>query len=206
MSDSGNSGEKGKFEGPFFNMSKPYLDFIGTGKIFSLVYYVMAAINLLLPIGLIVQIVRQIINFSKYYEKLPAKYIIALILSWLVVTFACWIGFQLWWNRRTIVSNVSSSEFIATPIFSEIFKTFGEWLGTLIAIIGAGVGLIATILGAGSIFRELGLGFLSSYGAMVIVIGPVIGFFIIILTRFLAEQLRIFAAIANNTKEIATKR
>jgi hypothetical protein len=41
------------------------------------------------------------------------------------------------------------------------------------------------------------------YGAATVIIGPVIGFFVIIIFHFLAEQLRILAALANNTKEIA---
>jgi hypothetical protein len=41
------------------------------------------------------------------------------------------------------------------------------------------------------------------FGAAVIIIGPVIGFFILIIFRFFAELLRIFAALADNTKEIA---
>jgi hypothetical protein len=40
------SGSKGKLsqmtENPFFNFSKPYLEFISRGKVFSLVYIVMA--------------------------------------------------------------------------------------------------------------------------------------------------------------------
>jgi hypothetical protein len=187
--------------GPFFTFAKPYLDFIGKGKIFGLVYFVMAAVNLLLPFAIIFMAAD-----SGLFKSGEAKIIFAFIFSWLVIVFACWIGFQLWWDRRTKVAAVADSEFIATPIFSELFQTFGEWLGTLIGIIGAGVGLIATIfLGGGEaryFFMQMGMGFLS-FGAAVIFIGPVIGFFIIIIFRFLAEQLRIFAALANNTKEIA---
>ncbi|MDR1250796.1 MAG: hypothetical protein LBK62_01385 [Treponema sp.] len=197
----GGSDVKKRFEQalktPFFTFSKPYLEYIGKGKIFNLLYVVMAVISLLLPLAIIFMAVNS--GFFRY----GAKYAAAFVFAWLVIAFACWIGFQLWWDRRTKVAAAADSEFIATPIFSRILQTFGEWLGTLIGIIGAGAGLVATIfLGRESyyLFRSMGLGFMN-FGAAVIIIGPIIGFFII--TRFIAEQLRLFAALANNTKEIA---
>jgi hypothetical protein len=194
---------KKKFEqlekSPFFTFSKPYLDYIGKGKIFSLVYIVMAVISLLLPFVIIFVAIKS--GLFRYGGTFTA----AFIFSWLVITFACWIGFQLWWGRRTKVTNIAASEFIATPIFSEVLQTFGEWLGTLIGIIGAGVGLIALIFlgeNANYLFSAIGMGFMR-FGGVVIIVGPIIGFFIIIISRFLAEQLRMLAALANNTKEIA---
>jgi len=203
MSDLETGGGIGKLEqktnNQFFNFSKPYLDFIGKGKIFSLVYIVMAVINLILPFVILYMVID-----SGLFE-FGAKYVFAFIFSWLVIVFACWIGFQIWWHRRTKVTIISSSEFVATPIFSEILQTFGEWLGTFIGIVGAGVGLIANIALGGSasyLFSAIGMNFMSM-GAVIIVIGPIIGFFIIIIFRYIAEQLKILAALANNTKEIA---
>ncbi|MDR1178971.1 MAG: hypothetical protein LBK44_00570 [Spirochaetales bacterium] len=185
---------------PFFVFSKPYLNFIEKGKMFGFFYLVMAVVSLLLPIVVIVMVVK-----SGFFEYGGAKFVIAFIFCWLVIVFACWIGFQIWWDRKSRIKNVEASEFIATPIFAEILQTLGEWAGTLIGIIGAGVGLIATIVlgeAADSLFGAIGLEFMS-FGAVVVIIGPVIGFFFIIVSRFIAEQVRIFAALANNTKEIA---
>jgi hypothetical protein len=187
-------------EKPFFSFSKPYLDFIDKSKIYSLIYFVMAAINLVIPFIVLYRVIDT--GFFKYVE---AKYIFAFVLSWIVIVFACWIGFQLWWNRRGKVVEIGTSEFSATLIFSEILQTSGEWIGTLTGIIGAGVGLIAVIfLGSdiNDLFRMIGMGRLA-LGPAVIVVGPIIGFSIIILFRFLAEQLRLFASLVNNTKEIA---
>ncbi|MDR2019251.1 MAG: hypothetical protein LBQ14_00620 [Treponema sp.] len=183
----------------FFTFAKPYLDFIGRGKMFNLVYVIMAVVNLLLPFAVIFKAADA--GIFRY----GGRFTVAFILSWLVIVFACWIGFQLWWDRRLQVAHVESAEFTATPLVSEIFQTFGEWIGTLIGILGAGVGLIAVItIGDESsyLFEAMGLDFMSS-GALVIIAGPVIGFFIIIISRFLAEQLRVLAALVNNTKEIA---
>jgi tetrahydromethanopterin S-methyltransferase subunit G len=205
MSDSetqnggGESGFSQITKGPAFNFSKPYLDFIGKEKIFSIVYYVMAVLNVLIPIVIIIGAI------SNHLFSGPAKFAIAFLLSWIVISFTCLIGFQLWWDRRKKVETLAACEFAATHSFSEITQTFGEWIGTFVGIIGAGVGLIATvILGEESryLFSMIGMEFLSM-GALVIVMGPVMGFFIIVISRFLAEQLRIFAALANNTRDIA---
>ena len=185
---------------PFFNFAKPYFDFIGKGKIFSLVYIFMAFINLLIPLAVIYAVIEW--GYLKYGGT---RAIVAFIFTLLVIIFACWIGFQLWWYRKSSVKNIEKADFIATPIISEIIQTFGEWLGTLIGIIGAGVGIIALIFlgeSAGDLFAELGIQYLD-FAPLVIIIGPVLGFFIIVIFRFLAEQIRIFAAIANNTREIA---
>jgi len=198
----GNEGKK-KFEklaeGPFFTLFKPYLEFIGKEKLFGLVYIVMAVINLILPFVILYKVI------DSGFFKFGAKYVFAFVFTWLVIVFACWISFQLWLDRRKRVSNSGSSEFIAIPIFSDMLQTFGEWLGTLIGIIGAGGGLIAFIFLGNDLnylFNAIGMGFLR-FGAAVIIIGPIIGFFIIIIFRFFAELLRIMAALANNTKEIA---
>ena len=203
MSDIENK-EKGKLDkldgNPFFSLFTPYFDFIGKGKIFNLVYFLLAVINLFIPFFVIYQIINM-----RFFQYAEAKHIFAFIFAWLVVCFACWVGFQLWWNRRKRVTVIGKSEFIAIPLLSDIVQTFGEWLGTLIAIIGAGAGLFTTIfLGneADVIFSYMGLDFLS-YGIMNIIMGPIIGFFIVIIFRFFAELMRVVAALANNTKDIA---
>ena len=188
-------------ENPFFTFSKPYLDFIGKGTMFYLIYIVMAVVNLLLPFIILFMIIDAgLFGFG-------AKFVFAIIFSWIVIVFACWIGFQLWWDRKSKINLVKSDEFVVTPIVSDIVQTFGEWIGTLIAIIGAGVGLIAFIfLGneMSDFFRYIpGIGFLGS-GPAIILIGPVTGLFIIILFRFLAEQMRMLVALVNNTKDIAS--
>jgi hypothetical protein len=202
-SETGGNDKKKKFEkmaqSSFFTFSRPYLEFIGKGKLFSFVYIVMAVINPIIPFVILYKVI------DSGFFSLGAKFVFAFILAWFVIVFACWIGFQLWWDRRKKIVNVESSEFFTTMIFSEMLQTFGEWLGTLIGIIGAGGGLLASFfLGndVNYIFQLIGLDFLR-FGVLIVIIGPVIGFFVIIISRFFAEQLRLWAALANNTKEIA---
>jgi len=70
--------------GPFFRFSKPYLDFLGKEKIFSIVYYAMAVLNLLIPIVIIITVLA-----SNIFRYMPAKFTVAFIFSWIVVAFAC---------------------------------------------------------------------------------------------------------------------
>ncbi|MDR0473785.1 MAG: hypothetical protein LBH43_08985 [Treponema sp.] len=186
---------------PFFTFSKPYLDFIGKGTMYNLVYIVMAVINLILPFAVIFMAAEKGVFNFKY---VPVKLIIAFIFLWLFVAFACWIGFQLWWDRKSQVKTLQDAEFVATPIVADIFRTFGEWLGTLMAIIGVGGGLTALIFRSDYEMRYM-MGFIPGLnsGALAIVAGPVAGFFTIIFFRFLAELLKIAVALANNIKEIA---
>ena len=184
---------------PFFSWAKPYFDFIGKGKIYSLVYIIMAFVNLLCPMAVIFAVIE-----LGFFQNTGTKIVVAFMLSWFVIVFASWIGFQLWWNRKSAIKRFENAEFIATPVISEILQTTGEWLATFCGIIGVGVGIIVTVVLWDT--SELGLfGFLPlfNFGPAMIIGGPVIGFFHLILFRFIAEQIRIISAIANNTREIA---
>jgi hypothetical protein len=185
----------------FFTFFKPYLDFLDKGKTFYLVYIIMALVNILLPIFVIVKAAQE-----GLFEYGGAKGISAFIFVWLFIVLASWVGFQLWWDRKSKIAALDKLDFVAIPIVSQIFQTFGEWLGSFVGIVGFGAGLFATLIlgrGAYSLFSAIGLDVLSEFGFLAIIIGPILGFIIIIFTRFLAEILKVFAATANNTKEIA---
>jgi len=182
---------------PFFGFSRPYLNFIGKGAIFGFVYLIMAVVSLLLPFFVIYLVVD-----SGFLGEVGGRAVIAFIFSWLVIAFACWIGFQLWWNRRKQVAEVAESEFVAIPICAGILRTFGEWLGTLIGVAGFGVGLIASIV-LGNYMRMLEGYFGIPGGPAIIFTGPVTGFFLLVFFRLLAELLKVAAALANNAKAIA---
>lgn len=136
----------------------------------------------------------------------PGKLIVVFILIWLIMAFAGWISFQLWWDRRTKILTTSKQDddFVATPVFSHFIQTFGEWAGTWIGIVGFGFALISTIFlgerGGAGLSNQIGVGVLES-GILAIILMPIYGFLIIVVTRFLAEQFRALASIANNTKK-----
>ncbi len=187
----------------FFTFIKPYLSFIDNGhlyrKPFSWLYSILAIINLVVPVYIFYQAIDNNI-FSA-----PGKFIVAFFLVWLVVAFAGWVSFQLWWDRRSKVvsTSIEGDDFVATPVFSHLIQTFGEWLGTWIGIVGFSVALLTTIiLGDDGYFltRQLGIGFLET-GFLFVILMPIYGFLIIVVTRFLAEQFRALASIANNTRK-----
>jgi hypothetical protein len=55
---------------------------------------------------------------------------------------------------------------------------------------------------ASYLFQAIGLGLMPS-GIIVVIAGPLLGFLIMISCRFVAEQLRLLAALVNNTRFIA---
>lgn len=188
----------------FFDSIKPYLNYIDEGKIyrepFSWLYLIMAVLNLIFPIYVLY------LAIDNNIFDAGAKYVIVFLLIWIVILIASWIGFQIWWDRRTNVTGITTGkdDFQATPVFSHFIQTSGEWIGTWIAIVGFGTALITTLfLGDEARFftQSTGIGFLGT-GFLSIILMPVYGFLIIIASRFLAEQFKAIAAIANNTKRL----
>ena len=190
-------------ENKFFTFIKPYLNYIDNGhlyrKPFSWLYVLLAIINLIAPLYVFYMAVD-----NNIFES-PAKFIISFLLVWIVVAFAGWVSFQLWLDRRTKVKATSAEgdDFVATPVFSHLIQTYGEWIGTWIGIVGFFISLFTTIIlgdEANFLSYQIGLPFMES-GIEFIVLFPIIGFLIIVFTRFLAEQFRALSSIANNTRK-----
>lgn len=187
----------------FFSFIKPYLSFIDNGhlyrKPFSWLYILIAVANLIWPIYIFYEAASNRIFNS------PAKFIIVFIIVWLIIVFVSWVSFQLWWDRSSKVTSTSTEgdEFVATPVFSHLIQTFGEWLGTWIGIVGFSFALLATIIlgnDANYLYYQMGVPFLES-GFVYIFLMPIYGFLIIVIARFIAEQFRALSSIANNTKK-----
>jgi len=187
----------------FFTFIKPYLSYIDNGhlyrKPFSWLYSIFAILNLVLPLYVLYMAVE-----NRIFDA-PGKFVIVFLLLLIIIAFACWISFQLWWDRKAKIlgTSVEDDQFVATPIFSHLIQTMGEWLGTWIGIVGFGTALLTTIvLGDDGYYlsRQMGFSFLET-GWLAIVIMPVYGFLIIVVSRFLAEQFRALASIANNTRK-----
>lgn len=190
-------------ENKFFTFIKPYLSFIDNGHLyrrpFSWLYTLLAVVNLILPIYIFYQAAD-----NRIFDA-PAKFIIVFLLVWIIIAFASWISFQLWWDRKSKVITTFSEgdEFVATPVFSHLIQTIGEWLGTWIGIVGFSVALLTTLILGNEgdyLSRQLGLGFMKT-GFLFIILMPIYGFLIIVATRFLAEQFRALSSIANNTRK-----
>lgn len=187
----------------FFTFAKPYLSFIDNGdmfrKPFSWLYILFAVLNLILPLFILYKLIEMRI-FSA-----GGTAAITFILFWIILAFSSWICFQIWWDRKSKLSalmNKKDEEFVATPVLSHFIQTMGESLGTYIAIVGFGFALLTTIFlsGQGGASIAIGLPFVSG-GLVSIIMSPIIGFLVIVVSRFFSEQITVFAAIANNTKK-----
>jgi len=187
----------------FFTLIRPFLSTIDDGRFFRRpvvwLYMLMACINVLLPFYFLYLAIEH-----RFFDS-QAIVIFVLGIVWLAIVFACWLGFQIWWNRKdkVILSAQPEDDFVAIPVFSHFVQTLGEWMGTWIAVVGFVFALLVTILlGKDGYYlgREIGLGFFS-FSAASIILMPVYGFLIIIVTRFFAEAFKALVAIANNTKK-----
>jgi len=187
----------------FFTFIKPYLSFIDNGhlyrKPFSWLYSLLAVVNLILPIYIFYKAV------DNNFFNTSAKFVIVFLLVWIIIAFTSWVSFQLWWDRKTKVTttSVEGDEFVATPVFSHLIQTLGEWLGTWIGIVGFSVALLTTIIlgdDANYLSSQIGIPFLKT-GFLFVILMPIYGFLIIVGTRFLAEQFRALSSIANNTRK-----
>ena len=186
----------------YLEFYKPFLEYIDSGNLFrtpfSWLYAVFAGLNLLFPV-----IVLYVAIDNRLFS-MGASFFFGVILLLVFIVAACWLGFQIWWNRRRVLlSHISNdAEFVATPVFCHFIQTFGEWLGSFMAIVGAGAGLITGIfMGGRNMSYLFPIPFLGG-GFISVLLMPILGFLIIVLSRFIAEQWRALAAIANNTKPV----
>jgi hypothetical protein len=184
----------------------PALSYVDSGKLFrkpfSWLYIVFAVINAVLPFYLLY------IAIDNRVFSVGAKYVFASLFIWLVVVAACWVGVQIWWNRkdRVLETSQEGSEFPLTPVIAHFIQTLGEWMGAWIAIVGSGFSLFAAIfLGdeARYFASALGLPLPFNFGTIFwgVIIYPLYGFMMIVVMRYIAELCRAMASIANNTKK-----
>jgi hypothetical protein len=187
----------------FHNLVSSYLEILESGEIFrqpiKWLYTIFAILNLLVPIAILYY------AFDNGILDLPARYFFVFLFSWPIIALAGWITFKLWLKRRSELdlTTEKGNDFVATPIYANLIQTSGEWLGTWIAILGFGTGIISSIFlsgDAGYIFEEFFDIYFFSQGLFLIILAPVYGLLFIIFSRFIAEQFRALAAIANNTK------
>lgn len=175
----------------------PYIKLIDSGALyrqpFKVLYTVFAVLNLLGILGVL---------------GIMFQGGIAPVVAGIFGIFALWIGFQIWWDRREKVNAFVNpgSEFVALPVFSHLLQTNGEWAGTVFAIAGVGASLGGLLSSMGSSGRGYygsdPMAMLGGMGVAGLIIAPIGGFLIIILTRALAEQIRALARVADNTRNI----
>ncbi|MFZ4724747.1 MAG: hypothetical protein ACOYMD_04810 [Paludibacter sp.] len=135
---------------------------------------------------------------------------IALIFFSILVIFIGWINFQIFWNRKSSLQNITkeNDEITAIPVVAHFIKTIGESLGTYIGVMGFFTLLIALIFK--SCFGIFGLNQLFpisvesltrdyEMGIPFLLVPLFAGFFTILLFRIIAEGVNLLAVITNNT-------
>ncbi len=171
---------------PIFQI-RYYLNFLDNGihKPFFWVYMLISILHLISPILVIITTYSD----NSFGEVLP---------FYIIITYAMWLNFSLWSIRMLELEENNSNDFIATKIFSHFIKTLGESIGLWLIMFSV-VGLYLFISFAwsdGMIWHELS--FLYQQGEFVLYF--ISSFFVIIFSRFIAEQINVFSDIANNTK------
>jgi hypothetical protein len=189
----------------FTGFISPILDLIDKGVIlrkgFWALYVIQAALCLLSPI------IALIAGIGSGILKAPAGMVLALIIVWLIFTFACWLGFQVWWDRSKRIKNIlkEGDEFVAIPLVAHFIKTSGE--SSAIVLIGGGVPMLVLLGIFSAVIKELrhviniadmGIGLVF----VAIVVG-LAGYLILLISDFLAESINALASIANNTEKMA---
>jgi hypothetical protein len=183
---------------------KPFFDYIDNGKFFrkpyAWFYVLIAVLNLLFPFYILGKVIA-----NRFFSFAEGSLIAVFIIFWLILAFAAWFSFQLWWNRKKKVETLTkeNDDFVAIPVFSNLIQTTGEWCGTYIAIVGCLGSILASIfLGESVCFFNSFYGFgIIDFTTAGIVLMPLYGFIIIGVSRFFAEGARALASIANNTKK-----
>jgi hypothetical protein len=217
-------------ESPFFTFSRPPLEFIAKAKLFKIVFtlvcVVMAVITLIHPFVILFRVINSgYFNFGiKYILAFIFIWLAVLAACWL--GFHLWLE-----RRKKSEAFGSSefialpffAELLKTfgewlgilygvigavgGLFSLIF--LGRYSGSTLAAIISGAksgaafggdseGLLAPLLG-GLIGKINGMTSFVFTGA--IILGPIVGVIIVLVSRLCAERLRVLAAIADNTKK-----
>jgi len=192
----------------FLSFISPVLRVIDNGKFFReplrWLYFFLALLNFLMPLAVIYYAV----TFSDSLLD-GFLFFLGFFLLFIVVCFTSWVGFQIWWNRAESIKMFSSEgdENFATIAFSHFLQTLGEWLGFIVALNGFFGGLFLLLGELVSYFiggegLPLGMIGMGSYVYFLILLGPLSGFLLIVITRFLAEQIRALASVANHTRKL----
>jgi hypothetical protein len=153
-------------------------------------YAVIAALNILFPFFVLAQAI------DSGVFRLPAKFIVAVILMWLVLLVGCCLLALLWWKRKNQLAGLQHDAFPVTPLFAHFVRTGGEWFGLFVGVVVFACGLIALLFLWGDA-EVLGLPMIG--GGYSILLLPVYGFLVIFGSRFVSEQVKVLVAIADNT-------
>lgn len=184
----------------FLSFFTPYISYIDSGKLFrapfSWVCILLAVVNAIVPFYVLYQVID-----SGLFEYAPTKFLFAFIFIFIVLLFGAWFSIQYWLDRSVKMNQLTSNdaEFVATPVFSNLIQSLGEWAGSYVAIVGFCSTLIVLLFASDGLGRMMPMGDIMGNGLLSLIQAPLCGFMIIVISRVFAEVLRALTSIANNT-------
>jgi hypothetical protein len=194
-----------------FNFFKPVLDALNDGKV------IRSSIALFLQILGVLSIVGGVyllIDILKASFELPTEGTIGGLLLSIIFIAAVLAVAQIFFYRATNVRDLGESQFTVIPIFSILFRCFGEIYATLGVTIGVGgcifiwfskynplylLGLI------GHFFPSLSPEGTFLGGFLFLVYFALLSFVIIVVFYFLAESTVVLVDIAKNIRQLVQK-
>ncbi|MEY3344225.1 MAG: hypothetical protein RL090_1909 [Bacteroidota bacterium] len=182
---------------------RTFLEYIDSGwffrQPFSWMYALIAVVNLLFPLFVLYK------AFDAGMFDNPNKVLGAFIFLWIIMAFAAWFSFQLWWDRKfkVVKAATGGDRFIAIPVISHFIQTTGEWMGCYIGFVGFLTALTAYLFvgeDATYIMYQMGVEYLA-LGFLSIMLIPFYGFMTVVFARAIAELLGALSAVANYTRK-----
>lgn len=181
-----------------FKFVDPVLDFFDSGKIcgkpIKWLYYLIGALCALFPIYLFVQMIDA-------WDHMKGGDICLTLLMWLFLAVLFFWNALFWYKRAGQVGDDPGAEvkYVALPVVAYFVKNAGESFGIIFAGMGILMGLLTLFMGRGMMDVFGGL------GASMIIIAPIMGYLLVLFSRFCAERIEAYYDIANNTEKIAKK-
>lgn len=117
-----------------------------------------------------------------------------MVISLIYLFFVGIFNVYFWINRCVNLGKyvARDNNLTVIPLIAHMTKSFGEWLG------------MNTLLDAIPLMVLLGKDLSTGYILLIFIGCIFLSYFIILLAHFIAEEINVFAAIANNTKIIST--
>lgn len=184
----------------FFSILNPMFNYVDSNKFFrqpfKWLYIIIGLLNILLPIYAIKMV-------SDAWEWVTGGLRFGLVLVILVAIALAYMGMAIWFKRCKDLNLEAkgSSRFVAIPLVANFIQTAGEWLGAMLGVGGFAIVLLLLNFG-GSELRYYFHTYISVAG---LVIYPIGGYIIVLMSRFLAEGCLALASIANSAKSIDDK-
>lgn len=180
----------------YFN---PLFDYLDSGKLFR---RPLEFLYILLGVGTCVLGIKEIVGNFEGFEYMPSMMKVYNILMVVVLLALCVYSLVFWLHRAGGVSKekLDGTRFLAIPILANLLRSFGEWLGTVLAIFGVCSGVLTILLLTADGGKD------AFFGGLILLVGlPILGYLLLVLFRFIGEKALALATIANNTTDILNK-